>query len=504
MMIDMNDVNQTLQSAVEAHRAGKLAQAERLYKQILAVDPRHVDALRLLGLVAQAVGKNDVAVELIGQALKVDQRSAEAWNDLAGVYAETGKTAEAMEGYRKAIGFRPHFGAARNNLGDLLSKMGRTEEAMACWREAIKFDPTLAEPHHNIGRALFAQGKMDEAVESYKRAIAAQPRYAPAHNNLGAVLWRAGRHKEASECFCRAIDINPNYAEAWNNLGSGWEFAGKRDDAIECFSKAVRIRPGYAEAHLNLAEALEKKGARLAAIKEWEEALRLRPDWKELHYHMAAVKATDAPQPTAPPAGYIATLFDEYADKFDEHLLKTLEYRVPQLLVEAVKRAGREKFDVVVDVGCGTGLCGEKFRPMAGRLIGVDLAPRMIKKSRERGVYDELTVGALEDALRRRNDVELIVAGDVLGYVGELSEVFRAVGASMRQGGLFIFSVEKPTAEEGEGLVLRRTRRFAHSRGYLEKLASDVGLDVVEMSDAVIRMDDLRPIDGIIGVMRKT
>lgn len=503
MITNMNGIGQILTAAVEAHRAGKLADAERLYKQVLAADPRQVDALRLLGLVAQAVGKNDIAVQLIGEALKVDSRSADGWNDLAGVYSQMGKTGEALEAYRKAIDFRPHFAAARNNLGDLLSRMGRTQEAVASWREAIKLDPQLAEPHYNIGRALFVQGKVDEAVESYKRAIAAQPRYAPAHNNLGAVLWAAGKHKEASECFCRALDANPNYAEAWNNLGSAWESGGKRDDAIECFTKAIRLRPGYAEAHRNLGEALEKKGARQAAIKEWEEALRLRPDWEELHYHMAAVKASNAPQPTAPPSGYISRLFDEYADKFDEHLLKTLEYRVPQLLVEAVKRTGREKFDVVVDAGCGTGLCGEKFRPMAGRLTGVDLAPRMIEKSRQRGVYDELMVGGLEDALRGRSDVDLIVAGDVLGYVGELAGMFKAVAESMRAEGLFIFSVEKTTAEEGEGFVLRRTRRFAHSRNYIEKLAGDVGLEAMEMSDAVIRTDDRRPIDGIIGVMRK-
>jgi len=499
----MADLQQTLVAAVEAHRAGRLAEAEGLYKQVLAANPRQVDALRLLGLVAQAVGKNDIAAQLIGQALKVDPRSADAWSDLAGVYAQTGRTAQAMEAYRKAIDFRPSFAAARNNLGDLLSRMGRTDEAMACWRETIKVDPNLAEPHYNLGRALFAEGNVEEAIESFRRAIATQPRYAPAHNNLGAVLWAAGKHKEASECFCRALDVNPNYAEAWNNLGSAWESGGKRDDAIECFTKAIRIKPGYAEAHRNLAEALEKKGARHAALKEWEEALRLRPDWEELHYHMAAVKASDAPQPTAPPPGYISRLFDEYADKFDEHLLKTLEYRVPQLLVEAVKRVGQERFDVVVDVGCGTGLCGEQFRPMAGRLIGVDVAPRMIEKSRERGVYDELMVGGLEEALRGRSDVDLIIAGDVLGYVGELSAVFKVVGESLRPGGLLVFSVEKPSAEEGEGLVLRKTRRFAHSRSYMEKLAREVGLDVMEMSDAVIRMDDLRPIDGMIGVMRK-
>src|SRR5437879_12647783 len=116
----MSNVQQILEVAVENHRAGKLAEAERLYKQVLALDARNLDALRLLGLVAQAVGKHDVAMQLIGQALKLHPRSAEAWNDLAGVYAETRKSAEGVEAGRKAIDLLSYFGLARTNLGYVL------------------------------------------------------------------------------------------------------------------------------------------------------------------------------------------------------------------------------------------------------------------------------------------------------------------------------------------------------------------------------------------------
>src|SRR2546422_4974314 len=114
-----------------------------------------------------------------------------------------------------------------------------------------------------------------------------------------------------------------------------------------------------------------------------------------------------------------------------------------------------------MDLGCGTGLCGEKFRSMAGKLLGVDLSARMIEKAKQRGVYDELMVGGLEEALGgRKGGVDLILAGDVLGYVGEVGGVFKAAAGAMRQGSYFLFSVEKPSQEEGEGLVLRKTRRF--------------------------------------------
>ena len=499
----MSNVQQTLQSAVAAHRAGKLAEAERLYKQVLAADRRHLEALRGLGLLAGAAGKNDVAAGLIREAIKFRPRSAEAWGDLADVYAEAGRSAEALEAYRKAMDLSPYLARARNNLGDLLQRMERSAEAVAHWHEAIKIDPKLPEPYCNIGKALVAEGKFEEAEQMYRRAVAAQPNYAPAHNNLAGVLWKAGRKKESSDSLCRALQINPNNAEAWFNLGLAWDDAGKADEAMGCWSKAIAIKPDYAVAHQNLGEALDRKGDRLGAIKEWEETLRLRPDLVELKFYLAAAKATDAPQPTVPPPAYIATLFDGYADQFDQHLVKTLEYRVPQHLLEAAKRTGRERFDVVIDAGCGTGLCGEAFRAIAGRLVGVDVAPNMIEKSRQRGIYDELIVGRVEEALRGRRDVELVLAGDVLNYVGELGGVFDAVGAALRQEGYFLFSIEKPTSEEGEGLILRRTRRYAHSRGYIERLAHDAGMELVETREAPIRMDRGKPLDGYICVVRK-
>jgi len=492
---------QILEKAVAEHRAGRLAEAQKLYKQILAAEPRHLDAQRLLGLAVAGLGDHPQAEQLIRAALKSHPRSAEAWNDLAGVYAEMGKNDQALEAYRKAIDLRPLFAGARNNLGDLLSKMGRPGEALAAWRETIKIDPKLPEPYYNIGRALFTQGKPAEAAEYYRRALEAQPKYAPAHNNLGVVYWQTGRRPEATTSFANAVALNPNYAEAWNNLGSVLDEAGKSDEAIQCWQRAIAIRPAYAEARHNLGVALDKKGDRAGAISQWEEALRLRPEVEELKFYLAAARAPGAPAKMNAPVGYSRSLFDEYADRFEEHLVGTLKYQAPQLMKQAIERAGCTRAGLVIDIGCGTGLCGQEFRGMAARLIGVDVAPRMIEKSRARGIYDELILGELTEALfARGGDTDLILAGDVFIYVGELSQVFKAASTALRPGGLMAFSLEK---HEGEGVVLRETRRFAHSIGYIQKLCAENGMEVVEARDAVIRMEDQRPIEGMIVVVKR-
>jgi len=129
----------------------------------------------------------------------------------------------------------------------------------------------------------------------------------------------------------------------------------------------------------------EEKARRAAGNQRMGEALRLRPGWKEVEYYLAAREGEHRACADWRPAEYVSKLFNEYCGQFDEHLLGTLEYRGAGFCCGGVKRIEREKFDVVIDLGCGTGLCGEKFQAMAGNLIGSDLAPRMIEKAKQRG-----------------------------------------------------------------------------------------------------------------------
>jgi predicted TPR repeat methyltransferase len=216
-------------------------------------------------------------------------------------------------------------------------------------------------------------------------------------------------------------------------------------------------------------------------------------------FHLAALTGQDVPA-AAPPSTMVA-LFDGYAEKFDEHLTGHLKYRCPELLHEAVAalkpRAGLN----VLDLGCGTGLCGPLFRPLAASLAGVDLSPAMIDKARRRGVYDRLEVGDLVTALRRApGTFDLLLAADVLVYVGDLSPVLSAAAAALGPSGLFAFSVEE---HHGAGYALLPTRRYAHSVEYLKSEAARVGLDVVEVRDAIPRIENGRDVRGLIVILRR-
>lgn len=255
---------------VRHHNAGRLSEAEGVYRKILRDDPEHPDALHLLGVIAHQVGNNDVAVELITRAIDIKPDFAEAHCNLGGALQKLEKFNEAVVCYQKALDIKPDYVDAYNNLGIALQKLGKLVQAVAAYNKAIDIKPDFADAHCNLGAALHGLGRPEEAVASYKKAIDIRPDYVDAHSNLGAALQELGRLDEAVASQNTAIDINPDYAEAHSNLGFALRQLGKLDEAIASFRRAIAISPDYADAHSNLSFALLAKGTLEEGLDEHE------------------------------------------------------------------------------------------------------------------------------------------------------------------------------------------------------------------------------------------
>jgi predicted TPR repeat methyltransferase len=212
--------------------------------------------------------------------------------------------------------------------------------------------------------------------------------------------------------------------------------------------------------------------------------------------------------PAALPKHYVSRLFDGYADTFDEHLVKKLDYRAPQEVHGAVMRhvgpAGRGPVPPldILDGGCGTGLAGVLFRPVARRLAGVDLSEKMVAQAEKRGLYDELAVGDLAEYLRgATGGFDVAVAVDVLVYIGDLAEVFAGAARALRPGGLFSFSVE--TREEVETFLLLSSHRYAHGVRYVRELAGAHGFSELELTEVILRSEGGAPVWGHVVVLQR-
>jgi predicted TPR repeat methyltransferase len=268
--------------------------------------------------------------------------------------------------------------------------------------------------------------------------------------------------------------------------------------AADMYEQTVEQAPHWAAARFALAEAREKLGDLDAAARAFREALAADPaDAQGAMARLALIGQGVAPGALS--QAYVTRLFDDYAWRFDKHLTKNLGYRAPALIADALSAiAPGRRFACALDLGCGTGLMGEPLRARVARLVGVDLSAAMIAKACERGIYDELIIGDAVAPMRERpNAFDLIVAGDVFVYVGDLAPLFAAVGTALASDGLFAFSVETC---EGDGFKLEPTMRFAHGRSYVETKAREVGLHPLLIRSASTRREAGADAPGLICV----
>jgi protein O-GlcNAc transferase len=177
-----------LQVALEHHQAGRLAEAERIYLRVLALQPDHVEALNMVGVLATQTGRFDMAVEVIQRAIALKPGFAEAHYNLGNAFQNMGRLDEAITVYRESIRLKPGLIAAYNNLANTLRQAERLDEAIATFRDVLRLKPDLAEAHSNLGNTLKDVGQLDEAFACYRRAIQLRPEYTDAHDNLVLAL----------------------------------------------------------------------------------------------------------------------------------------------------------------------------------------------------------------------------------------------------------------------------------------------------------------------------
>lgn len=249
--------------------------------------------------------------------------------------------------------------------------------------------------------------------------------------------------------------------------------------------------------------ALEKAGDAGAAAA-WMVVLALDPaDHGGAALRLAALGAGPVPDRSAP--AYVATLFDQHAEVFDGILVDQLEYGVPMLVRERLQALGLGPFRRMLDLGCGTGLAAEALEDMTEARAGVDLAEGMIEIADEKELYDELFVGDAEVYLEQATqEWDLIVATDVLPYLGDAKPLFRAVRARAATGALFVFSTETlpDAAFDGADWTVTPHQRFAHPSEALARLLQETGFETLESTTIMVRRESGAPIAGHLFIAR--
>jgi predicted TPR repeat methyltransferase len=272
----------------------------------------------------------------------------------------------------------------------------------------------------------------------------------------------------AADLFVQVTDLAPGFATAWFTLGEVREQLGDREGAIVAFRNAEMTDPG------------DRNGAGLRLMR------------------LGALELA------AMPASYVRTLFNQYAPKFEAALMDDLGYRGPDLLFKAVlaTRAAAGKpafFPRAIDLGCGTGLAARAFAAQTGQIIGIDLSPRMVELASLTGLYTELEVNEVVEALSTRKDAsaDLVLAADVMVYVHDMAPLLCETARVLAPGGLLAFTAE---THFGDGVVLGEGLRYAHSTAIVRASIAAAGLTLDRLESASSRTEGRVPVPGLVAV----
>ena len=434
------------------------------------------------------------------------RRAAAAYPDngdlrgaLAYALAASGDFAGGIEQYRALLRNDPDAVPVLTNLAFLLAKTGSVDEALKHLERAGRLAPDHANTAFALAELLAFRKRKDEAFNQYRQAarlfqmkIGPNPRLEHCDDliKLATALMWTGDLGPGLYCLDKAVELRPDHALAHARRGLTLGRLRQYREAAASLKRAAEIEPTLTEVRRALGDMLLASGDAAAAEKYYAEAVTSNPDDKLARYFLAATRHES---PDAPPPVYVENLFNGYALTFEHHLVDVLQYRAPEQVVSALlDLAGAAATNwSVVDLGCGTGLCGPLIRPAARQLIGVDLSAGMLDKAREKAVYDDLKLGDVVEVLRGYVDAfDLALCTDVMIYLGNLTPIFAAAATALKPGAWFAFTTE---IHDGEGFVLDTTGRYLHSRGYVESVAASHGFSVLQFESIVARYQGLKP-----------
>lgn len=235
----MASLEATFAQATTHHRAGRLAEAEALYRAILEAFPQHGESLHHLGVIALQAGQPAAAVDLITRGM-ASGVTVDMMHHLGTAQRAMGDMEAARISFSRAVGMDARHAPSLSGLGEILSVQGFRPQAEQLFRDALQADPTHAEAGNNLGHLLKEGGRLDEAVRVLEPIAQAHPGYVEAINNLGVAYYERGRLGEAIAAFEACIRLAPNLPHVHNNIGNVFQALGAMDQAAAHYRETLK------------------------------------------------------------------------------------------------------------------------------------------------------------------------------------------------------------------------------------------------------------------------
>ena len=397
-------------------------------------------------------------------------KTAQEWREIAVAAHAGGNHAAAVEAFKNALSL----------VGD---------DAVLFFEASI--------PH-------LLKNELPEALNYLEACIRLDATHVNAHLNAGLVLRNLGERDRAYGHFERVLALDPGNAQAANNMAVHYVRQGDRQKAIALLTGTVTANPDHLQARQNLAGLLHQSGLYEDAAEHYGYLIARSPDDETARFLLdaASQSSIDHQKVSAAPQDYVRGLFDNYAETFETDLAERLGYDAPRQLWDMIAQH-RSTFGLAVDIGCGTGIAAPFLRPVSETLVGIDLSGEMLRKASERKMYDTLHQVDAVSFLTQCRDADLIIAADVLIYIGDPSAFLAAASKALMEDGLLALTTES-TGEGEADLVLRVSGRFAHARSGLVEALGALSLDLIGGQEVNIRKgENGNPVRGDLLLFRK-
>lgn len=417
---------------------------------------------------------------------------------------EQGNYAAAIAHYRSALhdyhGKTDAFCLCHYHLSLSYSKQNRSKKAIESLHTILAIHPNHFASLYRLGIEHMKQTQYEAAIQTFRKAEKIEQQHVELQINLGHCYLNTQQDLLARDCYYYALELDAQQIEPHFNLGVLCTKENLSNQAIQHYFATIAMDAQHFGAHYNVALLLVEKQYTAKAIEHLRIATSLNPSHAGASFLLKALEQD--PAVTQTPLSHIEALFDQYADSYDKHLVIALDYQLPQQLYQFYQALHPHQYhEKALDLGCGTGLCGQAFKDITKQLKGVDIAALMLAQARKKNIYTELYQQDICLFLKENTETySLIFAADVLMYTGELDTLFSAIYPRLSENGKLLFNIE-----EGKAPPYRvgQSGRFLHHPGYILQLAEHHGFVIERAMSAHTRQQNNQPVHGLLYCLTK-
>ena len=475
-------------------RMGDVSSAKRCFLQSLAIQPTIAAHLNL-AILYYDHDEIEPAISAFSNALALNPLSSEARFNLALCYLKKEMKAKAKGELERVIAHDPYHISALLQLGKLYLDEQALLRARTCYEKVLLHDPQQPQAHHNIGIISLQEGDDAEGLASLEKAKSLDATINNIHHNLACVYLHKRQYKLALENWLQHVQYEPH--DTHYNIGVCYLYMGRYQEAQDHFNFMLKRHPNHHATLVNLGACALQQNHKDRAIAYYEQAQSLKPQ-DELAYILAALRNESAQQA---PIGYVTDLFNQYAHNYDNHLNNVLSYQVPNALSQLIRQSINPEDQSLrcLDLGCGTGLCGESIHRMCYHLSGIDAAQNMLDLAKKKNLYHDLTLGNIPAILHDFSAYDLVVAGDVFPYLGDIASTAQALSKVVKKLGYLVFSTEKTSDVDYK---LQDNARFSHSFEYINRILTGCGFALISYENTHLRTQQKDFVEGLCYVYR--